>query len=274
MLDGPTINDLVNSFADYLSRQHPRNHKEFLSRLRDNPEAAQAEAVAFSLLNSLGLNPTLNETVKSGGIDFKCTPRTGEPFLVEVTSLNAGRVSERTKLPNTAEAGGGAYQLDNRKVCEVVDSKMGQIASGPLANVLVIVSFHIRARAVFGTLPTQYLITGQPKLVTPFGGQPLQQTDLADSIFLRPGDAGKIVSSRHPLSAVLLVAATDGQCSVTGLVHPEPEIPLRLDGFREIPFVRLKEWPIVGGRIETEWTVPQPRPATIYLRPVPPPHGE
>jgi hypothetical protein len=274
VLDGPTTNDIVSSFADYLSKRHPRNHKEFLSRLRDNPEAAQAEAVTFSLLISLDLSPAVNETVKSGGLDFKCTPRSGEPFLVEVTSLNAERVAERTSLPNTTDETGGAYSFDNRKLREVVDSKMGQIVSGPLANVLVIILFHISASEVFGTLPIQELLTGQPKLVTYVGGHPSQRTDLENSIFLRAAEDRNIVSSRRALSAVLLVAATDGQCSVTGLVHPDPEVRLSLGGFGEVPFVRLKEWPIVAdGRIETEWTVPQPRNATIYLRPLPP-HGE
>ena len=266
MFDGPTTSAIVNSFADYLSKRHPRNHRQFLSRLKDNPEAAQAEAVTFSLLTTLNLSPTVNETVNSGGLDFKCTPSTGESFLVEVTSLNAAQAARRTRLPNTAEPTGSSYLLDNRKLWDVVDSKMAQMADSHCAHILVIVSFHIRAGAVFRTLPTQYLLTGQPKLVTNLGEHPSQRTDLADSIFLRPTEAGKIETYRRRLSAVVLVTVAEGQCSATGLVHPDPEIPLRLDGFQDIPFVRLRRWPIVDGRIETEWTVPQPGPATIYLQ--------
>ena len=186
MFDGPTTKEIVNSFGDYLAKWHPRNHREFLSRLKNNPEAAQAEAATFSLLTVLNLKPTVNETVNAGGLDFKCAPRTGEPFLVEVTSLNAEQAAKRTGIPNKAERTGGAYALDNRKLCSVVESKMGQIVDSHFAHILVIASFHIGAMALFGTLPTQFLLTGRPKLVTLLGGQTSQQTDLSESIFCGP----------------------------------------------------------------------------------------
>jgi hypothetical protein len=62
----------------------------------------------------------------------------------------------------------------------------------------------------------------------------------------------------EPADLVLLVALDDIQSGVIGLLHPEPARKVDIEHFREVPFLRLAEWPIVNGAIRTEWVISSP----------------
>ena len=77
-----------------------------------------AEAVVFQMLDQLGVDPQINDTVQSGGADFICNasyrspvlrrfaaPNPQDRFVVEATSLNLGAVTNRSGIPNEIEDG-------------------------------------------------------------------------------------------------------------------------------------------------------------------------
>jgi hypothetical protein len=99
-------------------------------------------------------------------------------------------------------------------------------------------------------------------------------TNLRRSVFFAPGETGnQIVARRRSVSAVLLVALSDFQSGVVGLLHPDPVEKLNIERFRELPFLRLTKWPIVDGAITTEWIVSAPEPKIFYHAPIPPRHA-
>jgi hypothetical protein len=66
------------------------------------------------------------------------------------------------------------------------------------------------------------------------------------------GSDGRVVACRQDISAILLVAANSGEGY--GVLHPEPAYPLNIASLATVPFVRIAQWPIVDGKITTEWT--------------------
>jgi hypothetical protein len=64
--------------------------------------------------------------------------------------------------------------------------------------------------------------------------------------------------------AILLVAISGIQADLVGLLHPEPGIPFAPSLFPQVPYLRVKNWPIVDGRIEIEWSITEADHATFW----------
>lgn len=103
---------MVDSYAEHLRRAYPQNAERFDRARMLDQEAAMAEAITFGLLESLALNPTVNESVKKGGPDFLCQGSFASPvlrrfaalppdssFYVEATSLFPDAVTKRSGIP-------------------------------------------------------------------------------------------------------------------------------------------------------------------------------
>ncbi|HEY1903458.1 MAG TPA: hypothetical protein VGG56_13560 [Terracidiphilus sp.] len=87
--EDPMLDEVVKAYSVFLEVREPKQHKLFEKRLRDNRDAASSEAAIFSWLRAEKLAPRINEEPGKVGADFHCSPATGIPFLLEVTSLNA-----------------------------------------------------------------------------------------------------------------------------------------------------------------------------------------
>jgi hypothetical protein len=57
---------------------------------------------------------------------------------------------------------------------------------------------------------------------------------------------------------VLLASVAGDRSSVLGILHPEPYFALDISAFPEIPFVKIRRWPIENGAIGLDWVVGQP----------------
>jgi hypothetical protein len=105
------------------------------------------------------------------------------------------------------------------------------------------------------------LFVSGPKLVIPIESEapPTHSTDLANSVFFRPDKKNPevIVPARQAASAVILVPILIDEIRPIGLLHPAPTMPLNLDDWYQVPFIRLKNGrPIRNGKIGIEWTIP------------------
>lgn len=258
------VEGLVNAYQDFLLVRYPKHLKKFENLLADDPEAAKAEAVVFSIVRSMQLNPELTDKPGIGGTDFLCRPEHRDPFVLEVTTLGAETVERQTCLPQKAEEDtGGAFRMIphvfKRKVC----AKIGQLADNPCARVLALATFHELAYAPFGVRGAELLLTSEPRLRVPIeqlDAPIIQTTDLEHAIFVKLDtsvDPPRIIADRRGVSAILLLTIGDESTSGVGILHQDPLYPLDIRNFSSTPFARLK-WPIHEGRIGTEWVIAHP----------------
>jgi hypothetical protein len=245
--------------------------KAFIDRYNADPEPARGEAVVFTWLSNIGLDPAVNEVPGTGGMDFLCRPPSGKDFFVEVTCIGNEAMAEQTGLPLELENGvGGAYGLGTEMLKQRVGAKMEQLSKGNLPRVLAITSEHPIVNAVFDPNGATCLFLSKPAILVPFEGLGPEKnvTDLSNSIFMKPDreNPGKIVSARRSASAVVLVPIHAADIRPIGLLHPDAAMPLSLDDWYQTPFIRLRQWPITDGQIGIEWAVPYGEPFPLHKR--------
>lgn len=259
-----SIEQVVDSYAQFLEKRfgNPSPHlKAYVDRLGANPEAARAEAVIFGWLLATGMNPIPNEDVSKGGVDFICSPAGCQEFAVEVSSLSIEAVADSSSWKHDfTHLSGGAYAQVTPMLRTRVGQKMEQLASISLPRVLAITSEHMGADTLLGKTGAVSLFVSNPKCrVDLTTGQIIDNiTDLNQSVFFKPdkNNLGNIVPARRAASAVLLVPILARELRPIGILHPDAEHPLNLGCWYRVPFLRLSEWPIVSGKVKTEWTLP------------------
>jgi hypothetical protein len=156
------LRDVLNYYRCYLSpdRDLTEHCTQFLKREKNDPRAAQAEAVVFSWLRAEKLEPYLFEDAGTGGPDFCCARSGTHGFLVEATSLDSEMVSERSRLPaEITGPGGGPFALITEKLKAKAQSKAAQLAGHDMPTVLAIASDHAFASILMDTLAAEYLMT-------------------------------------------------------------------------------------------------------------------
>lgn len=262
----PTIGDSLTDVVEYYYRYLSRNADlashfvQFKKRLADDPKAAEAEAVVFSLLRAEKLSPGLFEDVSTGGPDFRCTPQASGQFLVEVTSMDSNVVAHRSGLPaRITGSRAGAYGLITDRLLSEAKNKAPQLGRYKLPGVLAITTDHDFASLLLDRLAAEYLMTSAPQINVPFDGRPeFMSTDLRHSVFCRPnglvdGDGvPTIVPCRQSISAILLIAIHHYEVTVLGLLHPNPSYAFDPLWFQKVPFVRFQTFP-TAKNIATEW---------------------
>jgi hypothetical protein len=257
---GDSLLELVKAHADYLLVKYPAYHSKFQSLLDADPEAAMGEAAVFSMLKTyFRARPEPGDEPGTGGVDFICRNGKDDMFVVEVTSLKADAVAEKSKISATVDEGGGAFQMTTRQLFSTVCGKADQLADYPCPRVLAITSTHFASSFLLGAQGAEYLLTSEPRLTFQVGGPVRMTTDLRSSAFFAPGANGEIVPRRQSVSAVLLIGLFEDKSHVIGLLHPAPARRLKIEWFPEVPFLRLAQWPIVGGAVNTEWVVSSPQ---------------
>jgi len=258
-----SIDVVVDSYYRFLARNEFDGHlKRFKDRLLSDKSAAEAEAAMFMMLWNEKLDPSVNENLETGGPDFRCSPAQHQPFLVEVTSLDSESLSEKSTLPLKIEGPGGqAYGLVTQKLRSTVKGKASQLGGQADPSVLAITSSYDFAGLLLDRMAAHNLLISDPWFSVPIGGRRdaiTWQTDLKNAVFCIPGllDAGgnqTFRSCSRSVSAILLVTINSTGMDAVGLLHPDPVRPFDPASFPSIPFIRFQQWPIIRGRVTTEW---------------------
>jgi hypothetical protein len=265
------LDGMLNSYSEYLRHGHPENAKRFDEMRASEREAAVAEAVVFGILQGFNVDPQINDEVKTGGADFICCASRGplvrrlpqDRFVVEATSLSPDAVTDRSHIPNEPpeEISGGAFGLVTRNICNKAKDKATQLGGYQMPRGLAIASSHAGVPALFNGATATWALVSDPHWRQEIGSSTVdttQYTDLEKSAFIRPGPNGTIVACRKSISAILLVAMYGRNSEVWGVLHPEPAYPFNTALLPDLPFVRIAPWPVVNGRIFTEWIVASP----------------
>jgi hypothetical protein len=269
-----SLDDVIQAHAEYLYAEHPAYYEKFVRLVKADLDAAMGEATVFSVLRTyFRAEPQPADEPGKGGVDFVCRKGTRDEFVVEVTSLKPEAVAAQSDIPvSIDESERGAFRMTTNQLFSTVKEKADQLADYLCPRVLAITSTHHASAHLLGPSGAEFLLTSEPKITYPIAGSGAAitlTTNLRRSVFFGPGESGtQIVSRRRSVSAVLLVALSDTQSSVVGLLHPDPVEKLRIEPFRDVPFLRLVNWPIVDGAIKTEWIVSIPDSKIFYHAPI------
>jgi len=269
-----SLEEVLQAHAEYLRAEHPAYYDKFVSLVKADREAAMGEATVFSLLRTyFRAEPQPADEPGKGGVDFVCRKGTPDKFVVEVTSLKPEAVAAQSDIPASIDDSvQGASRMTTDQLFSTVKDKADQLANYPCPRLLAITSTHPASPHLLGSSGAEFLLTSEPRISYPVAGSgaPVTMTtNLRRSVFFGPEESGtQIVSRRRSVSAVLLVALSDTQSGVVGLLHPDPVMKLKIERFREVPFLRLANWPIVDGAINTEWIVSIPESKIFYHAPI------
>ncbi len=274
----PDLNTLVQSYVEWLEIKAPDHRAMFLRRLKDDPEAAHAEAVTFRLLRTTGFSPSPGEIIGTGGVDFQCRPERRNPIAVEVTALRTSTVEKVSGLPHAPEdMRPRAFKQITTSLLREAINKAGQMADYPMPRLLVLATEHGSATLLMNAYSAEELLTGSTMISVPIwnaeGGNAEGDTEivtqLKNSVFFRGAQDGSVESARRSISAILLMNIMRDSCSVIGLLHPDPVHPFDPDAMDQIHFARLRNWPVVrGDRLSIEWIGPKPEPSKHFHFPI------
>src|SRR2546421_604329 len=188
---GDSIEQVFDSYCAYLAAtQAARYTEEFITRWEHDPEPAQAEALVFAWARAAGLNPVINESLTHGGLDFRCTPEIGSPFLLEVTVIKVDTVGRQSNLSHEIDRPGGWFRLITITLNMQLRSKWAQFArSEPIPRVIVIASLHSMSDVLLGRYAAESLLISDQFVSYPITedglGQGRAATDLKNSAFFK-----------------------------------------------------------------------------------------
>jgi hypothetical protein len=268
---GHKVEDVVEAYSLFLQIRYPDHHKHFEARLKNDPDAARAEAVVFSWLRLQGHRPQIAESPAMGGMDYLCEPEFEEPFLVEVTALNRDAVELRSGWPDKLSEVAGSFSMITPSLWSKALHKAPQLAGQDVPRVLAICLTHIGASALLGTLAAKWLMMSEPQIEVPIALQgelpPARNvTNLKRAAFFNIQD-GAVVPVRQSISAILLIAIWNDLLEVVGMLHPAASVPFDYRTFGDVPFLRA-EWPIKDKAIRMEWVAGHPKPGRFCHRKV------
>lgn len=271
-----SVDDVVNSYVQWLEVKAPRHLKSFTERMTHDPQAGQAEAVVFSILHAKQKNPVPAEIIGAGGVDFHCRPNSEAEFVVEVTALHAEAVARKSGLTGRFDDSEnnrvGSFAMITSSLLSEAIGKARQMANYPMPRVLFLVSSHGDASMLMGTRGAKELLTGTTSFSVPLGGSTdgiALSATLQNSVFMRLNSSGDGVEpARQSISAVILVGLTPHGCGLVGVLHPAPAHSFDPRTFSSVPFLKLIEWPITGNRFGVEWVGPEPDPTAMMHWPI------
>lgn len=260
------IHKLAKSYNDYLQSLDSGLCNAYKKRLRESKDAALAEAVVYNFLKGYGLETSIHEDSSTGGLDFSCK-KEAEEFLIEVTSIGDDAVSRRTGLPNNLVADEGfSFNLLTQSIHQKIKDKVKQSSNHPVPRVLVIVVQHWAKHFLLDVTEVERILTGDTEIQINFGSSATKEVaPLKNSSFIRLNKRGDALEScRKSISAVLVVSASESDCSVLGCLHPDPAYVFSHSIFSNIPFARLKNWSPKANKLEVEWVVHRPTAPVDY----------
>lgn len=234
-------------------------------------ESVKAEAITFSILRSIFKDVQVAEDISTGGTDFLCKSN-GNQFIFEVTCLEAESVAAQSGWRNevSENVSAGFFRMITHMLRTKVSSKTMQLSGYSVPRTLVITCEHVAADVLLGTHGAELLLTSDTMIEVPIG-KPIDTvdivTDLKDSVFFRLKN-GALESCRRSISAILLFSVLAKTTLAVGILHPDPEYKFPISLLPSVPFMRMKEWPPINNRIETEWVIDKPKAEEFYHREV------
>ena len=262
MPDLELYRDAIVAYRKWLERQSTLPCERFIQRLdsaqEPRVEGALGEALAWNWLQPRSSAIRLNEDQVRGGVDFACASD-GRAYYVEVSTLTTEIVTKETGLPELPSAGAKSYRPATRAVMRKVQGKAEQAAGLDKPYLLFIPILHIQASAI--TLSTAHLeqvLVGSTGVGGAFdraagavvGG--LHSVAMLDyPCFFRPGTVEPI---RRHMSAVLVggFGLVPPDCTVGGVLHPDPLRPFDRACLPDACFGRLDPWP-PADRLRIVW---------------------
>ena len=270
-----SITKVTESYKRFLETKHPQHFQPYCRRLKHQPESAKAEAITYSFFRSRCDDVQVEEDLSKGGVDFRCKSKDGTGFVSEVTCLEVESVAGQSKLKNEfpEEGFGGSFAMVTPKLLSKAVSKAKQMSGYCCPRVLVMTSEHWMSSVLLGQAGAEFLLTDELEILEPIDRPgntgKLENvdsvTDLENAVFFRMKN-GKLESCRRSISAILLFSVSPDKTfsEVVGLLHPDPAYKFPICTLPSIPFLRLKEWPPKNNRIETEWSIHEPKPDKFY----------
>lgn len=248
-----TVDIIVENYKIFLEKSFPEQFKLFLSRQKNSPDSAKFEAVMFSIMQNLGQNPTVNESTSDGGMDFSCGQNPDKKFYLEATHIDKEKTTHHSGLPDNSEYV-GSFSNITEFLRRKISGKTMQMSGQKLPRILAVGSFHTWSSTLLGEFSAETLLTSEQKITVKINtNESFLSTDLGDSIFFRKFKNNSIEPARQSISAILFAACYKYSCHLVGILHPEPAEKLDPAFLPEIPFVRVKEWPLVTSKLDIEW---------------------
>lgn len=266
------IQDVVDGYKAWLLLGN-RSHlcKAYCDRLNNCREAAEAEAVIFTLLQGEGFKLDIGDGSSEPGPDFVCR-RDNREIVVEVTCITKEIFASKSGLPANARPDHTLeIQLVGEHLMQRVKNKVRQVQGRSCPRVIAIVSQHQDASFALGTHGAECLLLSDPRLSLVRSGQDIEvreTTDLHHSVFFRHAkESGEVEPCRQSISAVLLVSIDPDTSSVVGILHPEPCQQFDIDLLPRVPFCRITKWPFRHeDRIGLEWVMREVHPKSFPHR--------
>jgi len=225
--------------------------KQFEDRLHSAPAAAVAEAAVYDFLNYRYLEPVPFEHPAFGGPDFECR-YANVRFAVEVTALGDLAVTRTSGLIDEPQVDflnlQGFVKLLRSRFSDKSRSPQARAYSGPRA--LFISARHFAANALF------------PYGIESFVRNVMIPRQSQKSETVRPSskaDEQLLEGFRRAYALIVFVHIGEGDCLMAGAIQHEPEYPLGIEVFHNLPFVRLRSQPNTGGS-DLEWVIYEPQP--------------
>ena len=233
-----TVYDLLDEYKDFL--EGTDRLESFEGLCCAEPEAARAEAVAYSFFKWHGYNIQVEETPNEGGVDFRIQAESTD-FIVEVTSIRREIYTEHSGMSERIIPGRvgsvSPYKVPHLIRSEV-SGKARQMSGYDCPRILVITCEHpeyanfLNKKEAFGPAG---LLTSPPKISIP---SRKNVTYLEDSLFFRFQN-DRIVFCRESISAVLLFYISKYHAQTTGLLHPQPVHNFSIEFLPLVPFVEV-----------------------------------
>ncbi|MDD3249404.1 MAG: hypothetical protein GX874_08950 [Smithella sp.] len=263
--------DVIESYKTFLEVKYPSHFQSYCRRMKAKIESVKAEAITFSILRSIFKDVQVAEDISTGGTDFLCKSN-GNQFIFEVTCLEAESVAAQSGWRNevSENVSAGFFRMITHMLRTKVSSKTMQLSGYSVPRTLVITCEHVAADVLLGTHGAELLLTSDTMIEVPIG-KPIDTvdivTDLKDSVFFRLKN-GALESCRRSISAILLFSVLAKTTLAVGILHPDPEYKFPISLLPSVPFMRMKEWPPINNRIETEWVIDKPKAEEFYHREV------
>jgi len=260
-----TVEDILSNYENYLKSKHSAKFKSFSNLRNENIESARAEAVVFSILRQLNLNPVPIEERNERCMDFQCD-KNGQQFYVEVTNISCDKMEDYTGLPHNENNFKCAFRFPTKELQQHVINKTCQMSSGgDLPRVLAVTTHHrypLDAGAVKELMANTYVY--QPFNNIAAGAQIV--TDLKESVFFRfNAEKSSIEPCRRSISAIILINIQADRSKIMGLLHPEPSVYFPVDLMENVPFLKIRNWPLrcINNEIETEFVMSNVQPLPV-----------
>jgi hypothetical protein len=256
MLRRDLITKSLENHTAWLGQFDARRVKSFNQRCRSDREAAACEALITEYLRSRvdAIEPA--EDISFGGPDLRCVRR-GQPFYVEITSLNTKAVSEAIWIPDDANWEGGAVGSISEIVRRAVCGKANQCLRPDAPTVIAIGSHHLWLD-VNESLVEELLISDvayevQVSRTNPVPREPGKiVTRLRNALFRRIKNEA-VENAREYVAGVIVFGLCRLPLEVIGVINDEPTRSFDPSLLPEIRFATTVD---VNGGLAIRWLDP------------------